>query len=109
MPASYESHMTFPSGKDEVFQACMKAVPQCGFRIAESDPEAGRIGARTKMGMRSWGEIVTISITADGRTDIKSSCRGIQMVDYGKNKANVNALFAAIGQFLPPPPQPQAQ
>jgi hypothetical protein len=107
MPASYESYMTFPSGKDEVFQASLRAVQQCGFRIAESDPEAGRIGARTKMGVRSWGEIVTIAVTPDGRTDIKSSCRGIQMVDYGKNKANVNALFSAIGQLLPSPPQPQ--
>jgi len=53
------------------------------------------------MGMRSWGEKITITVGADGRTDIKSACRGIQLIDYGKNKANVNALFAAIGQSLP--------
>jgi len=29
-------------------------------------------------------------------------------VDYGKNKANVSALFSALGQLLPlPPTQPQ--
>jgi hypothetical protein len=109
MPASHESYMTFSSSKDELFQACMQAVPQCGFRIAESDPEAGQIEARTKMGIRSWGEIITITVRTDGRADIKSSCRGIQAVDYGKNKANVNALFSALGQLLPQPPQPQPQ
>jgi hypothetical protein len=105
MPASHESSMTFPASRDEVFQACMTAVPQCGFRIAESNPEAGRIEARTSMGLRSWGEKITINIGAEGRADIKSSCRGIQVVDYGKNKANVNALFSAIGQLLQPQPQ----
>jgi hypothetical protein len=102
MPASHESSMTFPAGGDEVFQACMKAASDCGFRIAESNPEAGQIEARTKMGLRSWGEIITVTISAGGRADIKSSCRGIQIVDYGKNKANVNALFSALGPLLPP-------
>jgi len=108
MPASYEGSMSFPGSKDAIFQACLQAVPQCGFRVAGSDPEAGRIEARTSMGMRSWGEIITITIGPDGRTDVKSSCRGIQIVDYGKNKANVSALFSALGQLLPlPPTQPQ--
>ena len=56
------------------------------------------------MGLRSWGENITI-VSADGRADIKSSCRGIQLVDYGKNKANVNALFSALEQLLPSQPQ----
>jgi hypothetical protein len=102
MPASYQGSMTFPAGSDEVFQACLRAVPQCGFRIAEPDPEARLIKARARMGMRSWGENITITISADGRADIKSSCRWIQVIDYGKNKANVNALFSALGLLLLP-------
>ena len=50
MPASHQRSMTFPAGKDEVFQACMKAVSQCGFRIAESHPEAGQIEAKARVG-----------------------------------------------------------
>jgi len=96
--------MTLPAGRNEVFQACVKAVSQCGFRIVESNPEAAQIKARTTMGLRSWGENITI-ISADGRADIKSSCRGIQVIDYGKNRANVNALFSALGQLLPSQPQ----
>lgn len=105
MPASHQRSMTFPAGRDEVFRACMKAVSQCGFRIAESNPEAGQIEARAGMSMRSWGERITITTSAAGRVDIKSSCRGIQLVDYGKNKANVNALFSALGLLMPPQPQ----
>ena len=105
MPASHQRSMTFPAGKDEVFQACMKAVSQCGFRIAESHPEAGQIEARAKIGMRSWGERITITTSAAGKVDIQSTCRWIQIVDYGKNKANVNALFSALGLLLPPRPQ----
>jgi hypothetical protein len=106
MPASNNSSITFPAGRDEVFQACIRAVSQCGFRIAESDPESGLIKAVAKMSMRSWGETITITISADGRTDVKSSCRSIQLIDYGKNKANVNAVLAALGQLLPPQSQP---
>ncbi len=101
MPRSHQSSMTFPVGRDEVFQACMKAVSQCGFRITQSNPEAGQIEARARMGLRSWGENITITVSPEGRADIKSSCRGIQVIDYGKNKANVNALFSALGLLLP--------
>jgi hypothetical protein len=104
MTASHQRSMTFAAGSDEVFQACMKAVSQCGFRIAESNPEAGQIKARVRMSMRSWGEHITITTSAAGRVDIKSSCRWIQLIDYGKNKANVNALFSALGLLLPPQP-----
>jgi hypothetical protein len=105
MPASHQRNMTFSASRDEVFQACMKAVSQCGFRIAESNPEAGQIEAKARMGMRSWGEHITITASTAGRVDIKSSCRWIQVIDYGKNKANVNALFSALGLLLPPQPQ----
>jgi hypothetical protein len=107
MVASHQGSVTFPGGPQQVFDACMKAVPQCGFRVAAADPARGQIQAKARVGFRSWGENITIAVAPDGRTDIRSACRGIQLVDYGKNKANVTALFTAIGQFLQPPP-PQA-
>ena len=67
MPASHQRSMTFPAGEDEVFQACMKAVSQCGFRITESNPEAEQIKAGARMGMRSWGEHITITASAAGQ------------------------------------------
>jgi hypothetical protein len=101
MPANREDSRTFSAGKDEVYQASMQAASQCGFNIKESDQAAGQIKATTGMGLRSWGEHITISVSADGRANIKSSCRGIQLVDYGKNKANINAFFAALEPLLP--------
>lgn len=101
MPASYQGSMAFPGSRvDEVFQACERAVPQCGFKIASSSPAAGQIQASAKLGFRSWGENITISVSPEARVDIKSSCRGIQLVDYGKNKANVDALFSALAAIL---------
>jgi hypothetical protein len=95
---------TFPQEWMKFFKPVCKQY-QCGFRIAGSDPEAGQIEARSKMSMRSWGEKITITTSAAGRADIKSTCYWIQTVDWGKNKANVNALFSALRQLLPPQPQ----
>lgn len=105
MPASYQSSMAVSAGRSEVFEACLKAVSQCGFRVVASNPETGQIEARTKIGIRSWGENITIAVGAEGTVGIKSSCRGIQIVDYGKNKANVNALSSALEALVPRPPQ----
>jgi hypothetical protein len=102
VPASYQHGTNFPAGMDEVFPACVKAVSQCGFRIARSDPEAGRIEARSKISMPSWGEKITITTSAAGRVDIKSKCYWFQVIDWGKNKANVGALFSALERLLPP-------
>ena len=101
MPASYKGSMAFPASGDHVFQACLQAAPQCKFRVVSSNPEAGEIHARASMGFRSWGENIAINVSSDGRVDVKSSCRGIQLVDYGKNRANVDALFAALAVLVP--------
>jgi hypothetical protein len=105
MPASHQTSMGVSADGSEVFDACLKAVDQCGFRVVASDRETGQVEARTKMGIRSWGEIITITVGSEGTVDIKSSCRGIQMVDYGKNKANVNALSSALGMLVPCRPE----
>lgn len=105
MPASYKTSTGFPASGSDVYQACLTAVPQCGFSIQSSNPSTGQIDARARMGVRSWGENITIAVSQDGRVDITSACRGIQMVDYGKNKANVEKIVSALTALLPPRPQ----
>jgi hypothetical protein len=105
MPASYQSSAGFPASGSDVYQACLTAVPQCGFSILSSNQATGQIAARAGIGLRSWGENITIAVSPDGRVNIKSSCRGFQMVDYGKNKANVEKIFSALAALLQPRPQ----
>lgn len=105
MPANYQISTGFPASGSDVYQACLTAVPKCGFSILSSDPSTGQIDARAKMGVRSWGENITIAVSQDGRVNIKSACRGIQLVDYGKNKANVEKIVSALTALLPPQPQ----
>ena len=51
--------------------------------------------AYTKFSWSSWSEEVTIKMEEENAT-IKSECTGSQMVDWGKNKKNVEALVATI-------------
>lgn len=101
MPVSHQGSMVFPESREEVFQACLKAISECGFHMRGSNQETGHIWARSGMSLRSWGERIEITIGNDSRIDVKSSCYGIQIIDYGKNKANVNQLFAALEPLLP--------
>jgi len=51
--------------------------------------------AYTKFSMRSWSEEVTVKIE-DGVVNIKSECIGPQIMDWGKNKVNIEDLFSEI-------------
>jgi rhomboid protease GluP len=51
--------------------------------------------AYTKFSMSSWSEEVTIKID-NGVANIKSECTGAQIMDWGKNKRNVNELIYVI-------------
>lgn len=51
--------------------------------------------AYTKFSMSSWSEEVTIKID-NGVANIKSECTGAQIMDWGKNKRNVNELIYEI-------------
>ena len=51
--------------------------------------------AYTKFSMSSWREEVTIKID-NGAVNIKSECTGAQIMDWGKNKRNVNELIYVI-------------
>lgn len=54
------------------------------------ESETGFI-AYTKFSMSSWSEEIKVTIEGDGAT-LKSECTGNQMVDWGKNKRNIESL-----------------
>ena len=51
--------------------------------------------AYTKFSISSWSEEVTIKID-NGVANIKSECIGAQIMDWGKNKRNVNELIHVV-------------
>ena len=104
MPANHQDTRTFSGSRAEIVRACESAVTQAGLRTTASNPETGQIEARSKMGMRSWGEIITINVDAEGAVHIDSRCRGVQMVDYGKNRANIEKIFSALELLIPARP-----
>ncbi|HYG38517.1 MAG TPA: rhomboid family intramembrane serine protease [Cytophagales bacterium] len=54
--------------------------------------------AFTKFSMSSWSEEVKVKIE-DGNANLKSECTGSQMMDWGKNKENIENLVATIGEL----------
>jgi rhomboid protease GluP len=58
------------------------------------ESETGFI-AYTKFSMTSWSEEIKVVINGDSAT-LKSECTGTQMVDWGKNKKNIENLIDEI-------------
>jgi hypothetical protein len=58
-----------------------------------------RITASTGMGIRSFGEKITIAFLGENRISITSRCALVtQCLDWGKNKANVGRLLSELGK-----------
>lgn len=53
--------------------------------------------AYTPFSMSSWSEEVVLKIE-DQKARVESSCTSFQLIDWGKNKRNVNAFVAAMAQ-----------
>mgnify|MGYP000023540737 CR=1 FL=1 len=51
--------------------------------------------AYTKMSLFSWGEEIQIKIEV-GNINIKSECTGSQIVDWGKNRKNIDLFLASF-------------
>lgn len=54
--------------------------------------------AYTKFSWSSWSEEITVKI-GNGVINIKSECTGSQLMDFGKNKKNVEALLSKLEEI----------
>lgn len=101
----YEHTEEFLGDRDQIFRSCVDAISQCGFRVMGSSEKTGLI-ARARMSSRSYGEVINVDVNEKGAVHIRSACTGVplQLVAFGKNKDNVNAIFSALEKFLPRPP-----
>jgi hypothetical protein len=101
MTVSYRYDMQFPGTREQISQACLEAVRQSGFTIRESDLAAGRISARARVNFRSWGESIHVYVDTHDRVDITSESRSpLTVVDWGKNRWNVERIFTRLASLL---------
>jgi hypothetical protein len=101
MTVSYRYNMRFPGTREQIGRACLEAVRQSGFKIRESDLAAGQITARARVNFRSWGENIHVYVDTEDRVDIISKSRyPLTVVDWGKNRWNVERIFARLAAVL---------
>ena len=101
MTVTYWNNMRFPGTREQISQACLEAVRQSGFKIRESDLAAGQITAKAGVNLRTWGENIHVHVGPGDRVDIISASRWpLTLVDWGKNRWNVDRIFTRLATLL---------
>ena len=117
MPIDYGERRNYSLPKSVVFRELLNVLTVLGFKIKESSESTGLIEASKGMSFRSWGETLRVSVissNAGSQVNVESGEK-YQVVDYGKNKENVQKILAELdnrllssGQAPPPPPPPNS-
>lgn len=119
MAAKKEQGFSVPGSFDHVYGAAVRAAQRCGWRLDHTAPQSGALRAVHGVNLFTYGEKIDVAVRPrpDGACDVwvKSECRGIQMVDYGRNGKNI-ALFSSalmtelqastMPAWQPPPASP---
>lgn len=79
--------------KKQLFVLAFEAVKNLNWNVGFLS-ESGFI-AYTKLSMSSWSEEVQIKIEV-GNINVKSECTGNQIVDWGKNRKNIDSFFESF-------------
>lgn len=97
----------FPFPKEVVFRAVHTAVSGLGGMAIESyDTLASRVDVKTGMSAFSWGERVSINVTANGSNaaivSVQSAAKTVfgSATTHGKNRQNVRAIIHQTSQLL---------
>jgi hypothetical protein len=99
--ARYQATGRYPGTRADIVRASQAVAEQCGFKVQEANPDGGSLAARAGFSLRSWGENISVHVDDAGTVEVTSQCLlPTQMVDYGKNKANVNRFLAGLSARL---------
>lgn len=110
MGARYQGAVRLPGTRGQVIAASQEAAGRSGFRVKAVDPAAGLVHAETRTSMWSWGEKVTIHVDGYNQVSVTSQCLlPTQLIDWGKNKRNVNRFFGHLTALLQPAQFPPSQ
>lgn len=92
-PKQIGKFSTSDLSKQEVIILTLETLKKLDWKVVYlSETE---IIARTKFSFSSWMEEVQLKIGVDEIT-IKSECTGAQMMDWGKNKRNIDAFISTF-------------
>ena len=99
-----QGESTYPRGKDEVFDALIRAIEKVkGMKVKSSDKVTGQVVVKTSVSLASWGETVNLEVVEAGpqqATVRVSSKVKAQLVDWGKNQKNIDRIFAAMSEEM---------
>ena len=97
-PAYYTEHFETDANID-LRTAVRETFVSLSWKIKEETAEA--ISATVSVGVRSYGETVTIHFISPQSISVKSQCSiPTQCFDFGKNKANVSAFLTALKKHI---------
>ena len=105
MARKYGTTVTFNASPDAVLAAAADVL-QREFRV-QAFPGPGRVGGSTGMSWLSWGETLSVSVDGVGPqgtsvTVRSASAMPFQLIDYGRNRRNVEKLAGQLSGRLAP-------
>jgi hypothetical protein len=107
MAMAHESEAVFPQPRDRVYQAVVDAIGAMPkLKVRDADPVRGHLDVAKSVSWRSWGEKITVDLSEPSagqtRMKVRSAVRA-QLVDWGVNRQNVEAIIEATTQQLGAP------
>lgn len=96
--ASKSQTRLVPGDYDTVFRTVCHAAAAVGMTVKSADPAAGLVVLETSASLVTWGENlrVTLRPTAGGiEVDVQSALK-FGLVDWGRNRRNIERLFGSI-------------
>lgn len=88
---------------NKTFEAVKKALEDCKFSIRKADKKTGEIKASAGISFWSWGETLNISVSKVNKNKTKVSISSgvkAQLIDWGKNKKNIDKFFDALDRRM---------
>ncbi len=91
-PASYSEHIELDISRSSARNVVAHAFDRIGWHFEMLDADTFK--AFVSVSGYSWGEFVTVSLSEASILQIRSTCRNWQVVDWGKNKKNVEQFLS---------------
>ncbi|WP_088283889.1 hypothetical protein [Kineosporia sp. A_224] len=104
MATQHTRDVELPYPYPVVLDAVARSAPTAGITVNTVDPARGMVFGVRSMSVFSWGENVTMQLgqtapTAPTQLRITSAL-AFGLVDWGRNRKNVDAVLAALTAFL---------